>query len=232
MIRFDSEKYHLRSSSFFDGLSPSDIAILKPRLERKEYKKGQVLFKENSYSKGVFIVRKGKIKIYQTSGEGRENIVYIYRKGDYFGYRPLVGGEPHPVSAAAVDNAVVSFIPSAVFMDALEHSATLARRLLTNLSKEFSVWINKITAFSTYSVKERIAISLLIFNKIYQVDEHSSRPVTITINRNDFASFAGTAKENLVRILRVFKDEGIILSRRTNIVLLKPSALHELLKDL
>jgi len=231
-MEFNTEKYHLKSSSFFDCLSPSEEASVKEYLVRKEFKKGQILFKEGSYSKGVFIVKKGKIKIYQTNGEGKENIVYLYKKGDYFGYRPLLGDEPHPVSAAAVDNVVVSFIPSDVFTHVLEKSNLLAKRLLTNLSKEFSVWINKLSSFATCSVKERIAISLLIFEKIYQIENSKHKHTIISINRNDFASFVGTAKENLVRILRVFKDEKIISSKGTNIIILKPQALKELLRGI
>ncbi|MGZ4099416.1 MAG: Crp/Fnr family transcriptional regulator [Bacteroidia bacterium] len=231
-MEFDPEKYHLKSSSFFDSLPADEARLVKECLQRKEYKKGQVLFREGSLPKGIYIVRKGKIKIYQTNGDGKESIVYIYRKGDYFGYRPLLGGEPHPVSAAAMDNAVVSFIYADEFNKLLARSNQFAKQLLINLSKEFSVWINKLSAFSAYSVKERVAISLLIFNQVYRIDNDSSKQVVISINHNDFASFVGTAKENLVRILRVFKDEKIVSSRRTSIVLLKAEALQELLKGI
>jgi CRP-like cAMP-binding protein len=231
-MEFNAEKYHLKSSSFFDFLSPKEVVKVDSSLIRKEYKKGQVLFKEGSYSKGIYIVRKGKIKIYQTNGEGKESIVYIYRKGDYFGYRPLLADEPHPVSAAAVDNVVVSFIPRDVFNDLLDRSSNLAKKLLVNMSKEFSVWVNKITIFSSCSVKERVAISLLIFDKIYRLENGKNKHTNISINRNDFAAYAGTAKENLVRILRVFKDEKIISTKRTSIIVLKPQALIELLKGI
>jgi CRP-like cAMP-binding protein len=231
-MEFDAEKYFLKSSSFFDFLTEKERTWVNSYLVRKEYKKGQILFKEGSYSKGVFIVVKGKVKIYGTNEEGKESIVYLYRKGDYFGYRPLLGDDPHPVSAAAVDQVMVLFIPADIFMEVLEKSNRLAKRLLFNLAKEFSVWIHKLTTFSNYSVKERVAISLLILNMTYQSDKTKNKRVVISLNRTDFASFVGTAKENLVRILRVLKDEKIISAERTNIIVLRSQALVDFLREI
>jgi len=224
-MEFELEKYYLKSSLFFDFLSDKEKAFVTKNLIRKEYKKGESLFKEDSYSKGVFIVKKGKVKIFQTNTEGKESIVYIYKKGDYFGYRPLLANEPHPVSATAMDNVVASFIPRNVFLELLLKSNPLAKKLLVNLSQEFSVWINKMTVFSQYSVKERVAISLLILNKVYKKEESAEKSSVISISRDDLAGFVGTAKETLVRMLRIFKDEKIISTKGTKITILKPRSL-------
>jgi CRP-like cAMP-binding protein len=117
-----------------------------------------------------------------------------------------------------------------MFLKILERSDTLAKKLLVNLSKEFSVWINKATLFSQYKVKERVALSLLILDKVYSKD--GSKKAVISINRDDFASYVGTAKETLVRMLRYFKDEGIIASSRTNITILKPRLLMNMVEDM
>lgn len=220
----DVENYHLKSSSFFDALSTTEAMVVKSKLQRLELKKGQVLFREGSHSKGIYIVRKGKIKIYKTNAMGNESIIYIYAKGDYFGYRPLLASEPQPVSAVAMDNVVISFLPKEHFLDIFNRSDTLARRIVLTLTREFSVWINKMTVFTEYSVRERVALSLMILSRVYQ--KKNEKRVTISINRDDFASFVGTAKESLVRTLRHFKDEGIIATLNTKIVVLKPQALQ------
>lgn len=226
------EKYHLKSTSFLDYLSESELAYVKSRMTRKEYVKGELLFREKSYSKGIYIVRKGKVKIFQSTSNGPESIVYIYKKGDFFGYRPIIGDELNPVSAAAIEAVAVSFIPREVFMTVLQKSPQLARKLLSCLSREFSVWINKMTVFSQYSVKERVGLALLILSKIYQRGDEDLKTVAIAINRDDFAGFVGTAKETLVRMLRNYKDQGIITSKGTNIYITKPGLLSNLVADL
>jgi CRP-like cAMP-binding protein len=229
-MNFQIENYYLKSNSFFHYFSKDELAYLDKHIRRIEFRKKQVVFKEDSSSKGVYIIKKGKVKIYKSNPDGRESIVYIYKKGDYFGYRPILANAPNSVSAAAIDNVVVTFIPVSVFKEVLQNSPHLALEMLTNLSKEFSVWINKISVFSFYTVKERVALSLLILAKIYE-RELSDKNITISLNRDDFAGFVGTAKETLVRMLRVFKDEKIISARGTKIIILKPRALERLIED-
>lgn len=231
-MEFKIDKYYLKSDSLFDSLLKDELFIMKSKMSRKEYLKGEYLFKENSYSKGIYVVKKGKVKIFQMTGDGRESIVYIYKKGDYFGYRPLLADEPHPVSAMAMDKVVISFIPKEIFFSLLNKSQAFANKLLTNLSKEFSVWINKMTVFSQYAVKERVALSLLILNRVYQRGKNPTGKVIIAIGRYDFAGFVGTAKETLVRTLRFFKDEKIITTKGTKIILLKYKTLLNMTSEM
>lgn len=230
-MSFQIEKYYLKSTSFFSYLSEQEAGILKSRIQRKDYAKGEVLFREGSSSRGVYLLRKGKVKIFQTNYDGKETIVYIYKKGDYFGYRPLLADEPHPVTAVAMDAVSASFIPREVFIHQLHRSPQLAKNILTVLSKEFSVWVNKISFFAQHGVKERVALALLILNQVYQSHEEQKQGI-IAINRDDFAAYVGTAKETLVRMLRTFKDDKLITSKGTKIILQRPKAISELLLTL
>ncbi|MGZ3861685.1 MAG: Crp/Fnr family transcriptional regulator [Bacteroidia bacterium] len=218
-MQLNINKYLFKGTSFLDLLTPREKKQVLGAVVRKEYKKGQVLFKEGFYSKGVYILRKGKVKLYQVEKTGKSNVVYIYRKGDYFGYRPLLCDEPHPASASAIDGVVVLFLPQLVFLSLLKSSNTLARQLLVNLSHEFTVWINKLTLFTQYSVKERVALTLLILSAD-GVEQGNKKPV-ISVNREDLAGFAATTKETLVRMLRVMKDDKIITTKGTKILVLK-----------
>ena len=224
------DRFRLKSLSFFGMLEAEDRKYAREQLSIRVLKKGQVLFREGTLSKGVYIVRKGRVKIYHTNDEGRESIIYIYRRAEFFGYRPLLAGEPQPITAAALDSAEVYFLPAQVFAELLERSDTLAKQLLINLSREFSVWINKVTVFSQFAVKERVALGLLLLCKVYNTEDNP-RPA-IVIGRDDLASFVGTAKETVVRMLRVFKDSKIITSKGARITLLKPDVLREYLEHL
>ena len=130
-----------------------------------------------------------------------------------------------------VENTVLSFLSKDLFLELLRQSDSLAMELLTNLSREFSVWINMTTLFANYGVKTRVALSLLILSHVYARQEQSKKAI-ISLNRDDFAAYVGTAKETLVRMLRVFKDEGIITSSRTNIIVLKPRLLMSKLEEI
>lgn len=225
---FKIEKYHFKTDSVLHGLPSAEFKLLKNNMQRMEVLKGRTLYKEGNYSKGAYILRKGKIKIYQTNKDGKEQLAYIYRKGEIMGYRPLLCEEPHPVSAAALEDCIISFIPKKFFLHALSESPVLNRRLLNNLSHEFTVWINKLSIFAQQPVKERVAISLLILNEKYRKEGENTQPVSINLSREDIANYVGTTIETLVRILRHLKDDNIIATKGRKITILKPKELEKM----
>ncbi len=227
---FNFEKYQLKSLLFYDMLLPEEAVYAKSNAIHLEFKKGQTIIKEGTFSKGIYIIKKGKIKIHNSNTEGKESILYIYKRGEFFGYRPMVANEPNPVSASALEAVAVTFIPRDVFIELLDSSPVFARRLLASITSEFSVWVNKITLFSQHAVKERAAMALLILSQVYQKSSASSSKVVINIGRDDLAAYIGTAKETVVRMLRVFKDAKIISTRGTEIKILKPQVLEGYLK--
>jgi CRP-like cAMP-binding protein len=224
-VPFTIEKYHIKTTSILDGLSANDAAFLKRNIIRIEKPKGKVLFREGSYSKGAYILLKGKVKIYQTNEMGKEQIIYVYRKGEALGYMSLMNSEPSPVSAALLENCTFSFIPSHVFLQLLERSSTFARKVLANFSHEYSVMVNKISLFAQRAVRERVAIALLILNEKYRKENKKKGPVEIDLSRDDLANYTGTTVETLVRMLRSFKDEKIISTKGRKITILDPAQL-------
>jgi CRP-like cAMP-binding protein len=227
-MSFSIVKYHFITGSLLEGLPREEFRLMRGSMQRLEYKRGKVLYPEGSYSKGVYIVRKGKIKIYQVNKDGKEQIAYIYGKGEIMGYRPLLCNETHPVSACALEDSVVSFIPKKIFLGVIDASPALAHRLLVNLSHEFSVLINKITVFAQQPVRSRVALSLLILNEKYRNPRSKAKHVTINLSREDLANFSGTTIESLVRVLRSLKDERIIQAKGRRIVILQPPKLEEI----
>lgn len=229
-MTFNIEQYHFKTDSILSGLPAKDLRLLKQDMQRIEIKKGEILYTAGSFSKGVYILRKGKVKIYKTNKDGKEQIVYIYRKGEVMGYRPLLCQETHPVSATALEDCIVSFIPKKYFLHVIDQSSVFSTRILTNLAHEFSVWINKLTIFAQQPVKERLVLSLLILNEKYKKDGKEHLPVILNLSREDLANYVGTTIETLVRMLRQLKDEKIILTHGRKIVILKPEELEKMEK--
>lgn len=226
-MNFNISKFHFTTGSLFEGLSKDHFHLLKSNMKRMEKKKGDVLFKKGTPSNGVYILRKGKVKIYQVNQYGKTQILYIYKKGEFFGYKPLLCNEAHPITAEVLEDAVISFIPKTVFLKVLKVSQQLSNKLLFNLSHEFSVWVNTTTVFAQQSVKERFALTLLILNEKFK-NEKSTEPVELNLSREDIANYVGTAIETLVRIIKEFKEKKILEVKGRKIKIVDPAKLIEM----
>ena len=73
---------------------------------------------------------------------------------------------------------------------------------------------------ATRSVRERLALQLIVIREKYKTNVEPGQPVEINMSREDLASLAGTARENVVRMLSEFKSEGIIETRGRRIIVL------------
>lgn len=227
-IGFPIDEYHFKSHSVFEGLPVEDQDFLKSVMLSRKYKKGEMIFIEGSYPSGIFYLIDGKIKKYKVDKDGREHIIYICNTGELLGYPALLSEETFSDSAMALENVIVGFIPKKEFIELLERSAVLSRKLLKNLSHEFAVLENNILSIAHKTVRERLALTLLILRDKFKTEDNSNDIVEITLTREDLANILGTAVETLVRFLRELKDENIIETRGRTIRILKAQKLVEI----
>jgi len=226
----DITKYYYISEPVFGLLEKDEIDLLKSKIQHKLFRKHQDIFLEDTYPKGVYILNKGKVKIYQNTHHGREQIISIHIENEIFGYRPLLCNEKYPVSARAIEDCRIDFIPKKDFLLLLSRSVKLSNALLKNLSYEFTVWVNSITTLGQRSVKERLLINILILTEKYRTKK--KWPVEITLSRMDLASLTGTSIETIARLIKFLKEEKIISLKGRTIVVSSNAQVDKILKHL
>lgn len=221
-IDFPFDKFNFNNDSILEGLSDNELALLNNNKITHTYKKGEILFREESYPTGIYYITKGKLKKYKTDKEGREQIFYVCRKGEFLGYHSLISNEKYTDSAATLEESTISFIPKDDFLKVIQLSTVLSNRLLKCMSHEFGVLVNSLAMYSQRTARERLALSLIILRNKYKSEDQSELPVEVDLSRDDLAKFVGTARETLVRLLHDFKEENLIETIGRKIILLNP----------
>jgi CRP-like cAMP-binding protein len=219
---FELDKFNFTNARVFEGLPTKDRLRLNKGIIPRKIKAGKIIYREGTAPKGIYIVKKGKVKIYQTNQDGRTQIMYIYIKGEMFGFRPIVCDELNPVTAMALEECSFDFIPAEFFMQCLKESYGLCYALLVSMSHEFSVWVNNISVFAQYPMRSRVALGLLVLREKYKM---KGSVTEINLSREDLASYVGTVKESVVRTLQDFKKQKIVETQGRKIRILKPEAL-------
>jgi CRP-like cAMP-binding protein len=217
---FPIDKWDFESESIFADLPYDDLELLLVNRSELPYKKGETIFREGSYPSGIFYIRKGKVKKYKVDREGREQIIYVANTGEILGYHAILSSDNYPDSAAVLEDSILQFIPREDFIMVLNQSDVLSRRLLKTLSHEFAVLANNLAMFSHRTVRERLALQLIVVREKYKDDLRPGVPVEINMGRDDLASLVGTARENVVRILSELKTDGIVETRGRKIIVL------------
>jgi CRP-like cAMP-binding protein len=216
---FPIDKWDFNSQSILADLPDHELKMLSEYQTVQQYDRGDVIFREGGYPSGVFSILKGMVKKYKLDGGGREQIIYVAVSGELIGYHAVLSEDRYPDSAAALQESTIAFIAKEDFLYAVNRSDTLSKRLLKTLSHEFSVLINNLTLFAKRSVRERLALHLVVLREKSKVDFEPGELVEIDWSRDDLASLVGTARENVVRILSEFKEEGMLESKGRKIII-------------
>lgn len=214
------DDWGFKSQSILTDLPPEDLELLKQETLEHTYKKGDTVFREGAVPTGIYYIKSGKVKKFKIDKEGREQIIYVANAGEIIGYHAVLADDRYADSAATLEESLISFIPKQNFLQAVERSAILSKRLLKTLSHEFTVFANSLALFAQRSVRERLALQLVVLREKYKKDFREGMSVEIAMSREDLASIVGTARENVVRILSDFKEEGILQTKGRKIIIL------------
>lgn len=200
-------------SNLFGSLEFGQKEYLDSQKKCNFYKKRQNLFVEGSFPRGVFCINQGRVKVFKTGDDGKEQIIQIAQSGDLLGFRSMFAQDAYKVSAQTLEESNICFIRKEDFVSLMDQNSLLRNGIIKELSTELTDQAEFITNMAQKSVRQRLAFVLVLLMDIYHEEP-------INLSREDLANFVGTATETLIRLLKDFKEEGIISTETRKITVL------------
>lgn len=197
-----------RGKSMFNNLPTEQLQNIDAGKTCQEYKKGDVIFNEGGIPHGVYCIKYGKIKIYKTGSEGKDQIIRFAQGGDMIGYRSLLSNEKFNATAACLEETTACFIPKEDILKMISENNSLAMNLMKAACHELGEASKIITNLAQKSITERLAEVLLILQTNFGLDKNNA--IQVILSRADIANMVGTATESIIRALAKFDSDGII----------------------
>ena len=208
----------------FSGLSQNQLEALRQIVIDRHFNKGEIIFSEGDEGNGFYVVADGKVKIFKSSIEGKEQILHIYGPGNPFGEVPVFSGKQFPANAQAMVKSHLLFFPRTAFVALLANNPSLAMNMLAVLSMRLREFTVQIENLSLKEVPGRLASYL-----IYLADEQKTGDhISLTISKGQLASLLGTIPETLSRILAKMSSRHLIEVNGRDIKLLDRKDLDDL----
>ena len=189
----------------------------------KFYKKGEVIFEEGETLNGVYCVRDGVCKLTKLSENGKDQVVKLVVKGGLLGKRSLVSEQKTNLSATALNDMEMCFIPKSEIMADLAKNPKFTMDVLREMAGDLKESDDSLVNMAQKPVKQRMADALLYIHDNFGVDANGY--LNILLSREDYASIVGTATESAIRILSQFKKEGYISTSGKHIKIENPTGL-------
>ena len=202
------DKCAYESSSIFRFLTPDEVTIINYEKDYREYKKGDILYREGNRISGFYCVNSGIIKVFKTGFDGKEQIIRFAKKGEIIAYRSVLRNELACTSAKVIEDCRVCFIPSEILISFIKTNPIFALELLKLACHELGEANSFITDIAQKTVRERLAEVLLLLVNDFGLDNQQYLKISLT--REELANIVGTATESVIRLLSEFKSDRLV----------------------
>jgi len=220
----------VRQYNALKALNTEELTEINRAKETRIIKKGATIFKEGQRLSGIYCVREGASKLSKVTSSGRDQIVKIASKGEILGQRSVVCDENANLSATALDDMEVCFIPKSTIEQRIADNPAFVRKLLVTMATELRTADDMIVDLSQKTVKQRLAQSILYLKDQFGEDDETGN-LTLILSREDLAAAIGTATESCIRLLSDFKKKGYISTQGKNIKIENLQELERLASD-
>ncbi len=156
----------------------------------KQYQKGEFLFRSQEKEDTLYIINRGKIRIYRLADSGKEQLVRILNPGDFTGEWTLFNPDAvHEEYAEATRDTVVCMIQQKDVQDFLEQYPAISLKLLAEMSKRLESSERQTTQVAVESVITRLVLFLA---ENVEPEMGNSPTITLPMAKKDIASYLGS----------------------------------------
>ncbi len=211
----------LRQIPMFATLSPEDLASVAAVTRERRYTRGDLIVLAGQDGGALYFVRRGLVKVFKTSDEGKEQTLRLMGPGQTFNDVPALDGGPNPASAAAIEPSVIYVIRRSELRRLIMTRPEVAEAVVQTLASALRHLVLLVEDLSLRHVTARVAKILLDQEASAQEGQHVYR-----LTQQEMAALAGTAREVVGRALKELEEAGAIEMRQGRAVVLNRERLH------
>lgn len=220
------EQCIVREFSSLKALTKDELVRMSNCKTSRIVRKGEIIFNEGDTVNGVFCVKDGVCKMTKLSANGRDQIVHLVKKGELLGQRSMISDEPANLSAVALEDMQVCFVPKSEILNFFNENSKFSMAMMKSMCGDLKEADNFMVDMAQKTVRERLAHALLYLEDNFGTNEDGS--IKIQLSREDIASMIGTVIETCIRLLSELNKAGIIQLTGKKIIIINRKELMKM----
>jgi len=211
----------LRSVALFSQLRESDLARLGSIMRQQDFPKNRVILFAHDPCDAFYVLLTGQVKVMLVAEDGREVILSLIRRGDFFGERTLLDEEPHAASVIAMEDSRLLILRRDEFRRCIMEMPGVAFGLLRALLGRLRDADHKIGGLILLDVTGRVCHLLLQL-----ADWGDGKRIAAPPTHQVIAQMVGSSRETVSRTIKNMADQGFIGVGDDGITILDREALE------
>jgi CRP/FNR family transcriptional regulator len=197
---------NLSQIGFLENLPEAEGKQLSGLSGLHSYRDGDIVFSKGEKLQGVFVIAKGSLKIFQTAGKEKTQVLDLLMPGQCIGEAEVFSDSSAVSTAEACGDTKCWLIPGDALRRIIKESPIVSEAMLKHLSKKMLHLVPLVETLSLHNVPERVAKMV--------VDRLNKNPdrnfVEFHETQEELANYIGASREAFNRALRLLGNLGII----------------------
>jgi CRP-like cAMP-binding protein len=193
----------------------------------RECKKEQVLYSPDQCSSSLYMVVKGKVKVYRIAQAGREVLVDIYHTDEFFGDSALIGAMNGHEKAIALepDTRVMMWTGNEV-EELILNRPRLGIALLQITAQRCIHFGWRIDGFASDTIERRLARTLVRFSERFGKVQEDGSIQMMPLTHEMLSQYVGTSREIITHHMTQFRRLGYLQYSRKEVVIYPDAMMH------
>lgn len=211
-MKEDSKIEFLKKLGLFSSLTHEELSRIAGKIAVKNFKKNQTILYERDTNEFMYIILDGKVKVVQTTDEGKEVILAMHESGDFFGEMSLIDGKTSPATVLATCGSTVAVISKKDFLSMIFNQNKVLEKLLQILCVRLREAWDRIQMLNFNNATQRIKLLFVMLSERYGKKEDGGIILNVKLTHQEIADMTGMARETITRVIdRWQKDREIVI---------------------
>jgi CRP/FNR family transcriptional regulator, cyclic AMP receptor protein len=213
----------------FCDFTPSLADALERDAITTTYPTGAVLFAEGQAPRGVFIVRRGRVKLSICGSDGRTLILRMVETGCPLGLASVVSGRQYEATAETQEPCEISFLRQCDLLRLMRLHGELALWVTRHISEDYASTCREIRdLILSDSASEKFA-RLLVGWLDQNTESRNPSQMKLSLTHEEIGQMIGTSRETVSRLFAGFKKQHLIQQSGSTLVIPNRVALESLI---
>jgi CRP/FNR family transcriptional regulator len=192
---------------------------------RRQLKRGELLYRIGEPFRAVYAIRYGSIKTYVLTSDGRVQITGFHVAGEALGLSAIATGN-YTCEARALESTSLCEVPIDHLNELCQQVASIRPQMLKLMSQEILHNQELMLLLGKKNAEERLATFLLGMSRRFGRRSFSPTQFNLSMSRGDIGNYLGLAEETVCRVFTRFQEEGLVACDRRQIQLQDPGRLN------
>jgi CRP-like cAMP-binding protein len=206
------------------------VQALARQCQFRLYRANETVLRCCDDSRDVFFVISGRVCALYHSSQGRDITFGDLQAGETFGELAAIDGQPRSADIVALSDSVLAIMPVSVFKEAIDTCPAFGASILRRLAARIRAITERVTEFSTLSVRSRVHAELLRLSRTGR-PYRNSVIISPCPTHADLASRISTQREAVTRELNHLARSGFVQRQGANLVIRDLGGLIKMLSD-